>query len=565
MAPRYFRAALLGCSVFIGVTATPALGQGRYSGYDVDPFSQRGYNPFEAFSDRIGEMTNDRLRAYRETRQELIDGWCKRRLSNLNSLHAEVERRQNEISKEDLAAYRQALAQERAYPCPPGGPPTPPPPPPPPPPPVVPEPKAVMRDRIAPSQPYEGPSMTYDPGPMLPGPMLLDPGARVVADPPPPAQPTPPPPPAAQPVAAAPAQGLTQDEINEVARQQSHFDVVERERKMEKERNEAAALGRIGNSVLVSVGLGEMEIPATNYGFVRDGPVPTPEVAALTGQQRFPAIFVEGIASFATVGDLVLRYSEGDARSSVDLPAGEVGTARGFPYSAESPGGSTGIAGRVPLSAAEESTFKDFGGGVRRSAFPHAKPKDPFDIFYGIEGVIRDRDHVGEVSITTPVIANQLLEQDVDERELHVLAGAKAEVPLGNIARFLIGAEASVYYYDFDLKSLETIDQNFGPLDDRSYTRSVEDGRTGVGYTGTIRGQIILNLGEPKTDGSARAELFLAARAAYSSDRAQILNPPNGDFVQAGGTSGLVTNDAIDWSVSLGFRVFMGGSGRFKF
>jgi hypothetical protein len=261
-----------------------------------------------------------------------------------------------------------------------------------------------------------------------------------------------------------------------------------------------------------------------------------------------------------------LRIAQDDGRSSVDLPAGEVGTAQGFPYSAESPGGSTGIAGRVPLSAAEESAFKEFRGGIRRSAFPHAKPKDPFDIYYGVEGVIRDRDHRGEVSITTPVIANQLLEQDVDERELHLLVGAKAEVPLGNIARFLIGAEASVYYYDFDLKSLETIEQNFGPLDDRSYTRLIEDSRSGVGYSGTIRGQLILDLGARPVDGShSRAQLFVAGQASFLSDRAQILNPPNGDFVQAGGTSGLVTTDAIDWSVLLGFRVFMGGAGRFKF
>lgn len=425
-----------------------------------------------------------------------------------------------------------------------------------------------MRDGIAPSQPYEGPSVTYDPGPPLPpGAIVLDPGARVVADPPPaPSPPAPPPPPAATPVAAAPAQGLTQDEINEVARQQSHFDVVERERRMEKERNEKAALDRTGNSVFVSVGVGETEIPGTNYGFVRDGAVPTPEVAALTGQQRFPTIVVRGGAVFDDLGRFLFQYSEGDASNGVDLPAGETGTAQGFPYSAESPSGSSGISGRVPVTVASDVAVQEFRAGFRRSAFPGFKAKDPFDIFYGIEGAIRDRDHRGEVSITTPVIASQQLDQDVDERELHLLLGAEAEVPLGDRARFLIGAEVSGYYYDFDLKSLETVSQNFGPVADRDFTTLIEDSESGVGYSGMIRGQFILDLGaRPADGGHSRAQLFVAGQASFLSDRAQILNPPNGDFVQAGGTSGLVTTDAIDWSVSLGFRVFMGGSGRFKF
>ncbi|WP_260580570.1 hypothetical protein [Sphingopyxis sp. PET50] len=549
MASPYLRAALLGCTVFAGIGSAQA--QGRYG----DLTSPRSASLLDDFDRRLGDMHNDRLRAYRETRQQLVDGWCERRLSNLDSLYELVEREAKRLSKDDLAAYRQALAQERAYPCPPGGPPTPPPPPlPPSPPPAPPVAPAVMPGAaVSQTSPEdmarnrENQTMTYDPGPFLPGPVGGTPA-------PAPAAPS-------APASAKPAQGLTEADVKEVARQQSLFDVVERERREEAERKKA--------SVEVAAGAGQAGIPGTNYGFVRDGPVPAPETAALTGQQHLPMIVIDGAAIFQGIGRFSLRYAEGDAENSVDRPAGPAGTARGFPYTAESPSGSTGIAGNVPLRVASEVAAQEFRAGFRHSVLPPARPFDragsAFDLYVGVEGVVRDRDHRGEVSITTPVIASQLIEQDVDERELHLLLGGQAVLPIGPAARFVIGAEATGYLYDFDFDSLETVDQNFGAAADRHFTRRIEDGKSGAGYGGTIRGELTLDLGARPVDaGHRRAELFVAAQGSYFSDRAQLRNPTSGDFVLVGGTSGLGTDDVYDWSVSLGFRLVFGGA-RFRF
>lgn len=55
------------------------------------------------------------------------------------------------------------------------------------------------------------------------------------------------------------------------------------------------------------------------------------------------------------------------------------------------------------------------------------------------------------------------------------------------------------------------IDQNFGPIDDRGYTKLIEDGKSGLGYSGTIRGQFILDLGARPVDGGHSRAQVLAA------------------------------------------------------
>jgi hypothetical protein len=160
----------------------------------------------------------------------------------------------------------------------------------------------------------------------------------------------------------------------------------------------------------------------------------------------------------------------------------------------------------------------------------------------------RDRDHLGVTSITTPVIATQILEQEVTELELGVSVGVEAVVPLSANVRFTLGAQAGAYYYDYDLSSVETNAQNFGPAADRAFTTELKDSVGDIGYHGDAFAELAVDLGP-------RVEMFVIGRASAFSDRAQVRNPPNGTFVQDGGTSALGTDHAFDWGISIGLRI----------
>lgn len=58
--------------------------------------------------------------------------------------------------------------------------------------------------------------------------------------------------------------------------------------------------------------------------------------------------------------------------------------------------------------------------------------------------------------------------------------------------------------------------------------------------------------------------MFVSGRASYLSDRAQVINPFSGDFILAGGTTFLDTDEAFDWGISIGLRLRLGGP-RFRF
>lgn len=500
----------------------------------------------DRFSERLGEMQGDRLRAYRETRQQLIDGWCERRLANLNSLHAEVERRQAQFSPETLAAYRQALAQERAYPCPPGGPPTPPPPPPP----VVAVPSVPVTPSPAPARTGDGgristePSATYDPGPLLPG--SASPPAAAPASRPP----------------APPAQGLTQEDMDEVARQQRRIDDVrraEREDREARERQLAAGeeLPRI--TLEASGGIGGTRLPQSNFGFVRDSSSAV-ENPALRGPRSISLLTLATAAYFAGLGRLDLTYAEGDARRTADLPAGPTGSARGFPYTARSPSGSTGVAGNVPLRAETGAEVQQFGGafrielvGIGRVIEQQGIDRRPrASVHAGATVSHREQEHRSLLSITTPVVATQALDQRIKELSFGPLIGASVSIPLGDGLRLNAGGDAALIAYDFDLRSTEAVTQNFGPAADRDFTTRIADEEKGVSYA--VNGYFEMAL---SIDPDQQLEAFAGARASYGAS-ARLINPFSGDAVLGGETSRIAREEEFGWAIFAGLRLKFG-------
>ncbi|MEQ1689040.1 MAG: hypothetical protein ABL874_10740, partial [Sphingopyxis sp.] len=306
--------------------------------------------------------------------------------------------------------------------------------------------------------------------------------------------------------------------------------------------------GQPNNSVQIAAGVGLAEIPTTNVGFVRDGPTSAEQVL-LRNRLRVNMVAVEGEIDVRAIGRVSFAYLEGDAQNSVDVPAGAAGSARGFPYTARSPSGSTGIAGNVPVRATTEVNVREFSGGYRHHIIgPNAnhfnmiraplstdsKPAPIIIAYGGIDVVHRERDHRGMVSITTPVIATQTLDQRVKEFEIGLTAGIRTAIPFGSGARLTLGGEVGAYHYGYDLRALETVSQNFGPLNDRAFTTPIEDSKSGIGFRGTANAELAIEIG-------SGFEFFLAGTASHSSHRAQVINPPNGDFVLAGGTTLLDT------------------------
>jgi hypothetical protein len=108
------------------------------------------------------------------------------------------------------------------------------------------------------------------------------------------------------------------------------------------------------------------------------------------------------------------------------------------------------------------------------------------------------------------------------------------------------------YLYDFDLSSVETNAQNFGPAADRAFTSTIEDSESGVGYRGRAFAELAFDV-------SRSLEIFVGGSANYSSHRAQVVNPFSGDFVLAGGTTFLDTDNAFDWQVGIGLRAQLRG------
>ena len=331
----------------------------------------------------------------------------------------------------------------------------------------------------------------------------------------------------------------------------------------------------------IAGGFGESVIPRGNYGFERDGaPVTTPERPAAFSERSIPMLAVEAGAQFHGIGRFDLGYRKGDASNRTEIPLSTTGGARGYPYTDNAPSGSTGIGGNVPLSVDTDVRVWELEAGYRLpmayifrggatagsgvslgwsgssiSTTTNATAGSGVSPYFGITAAYRDREHIGIVSITTPVIATQTLEQDVDELEIAALVGADAVIPLGTGARFTLGGEVGAYLYDFDLGSLETNNQNFGPAADRDFAIAIEDSENGVGFTGAIRAELSIDVsGGPGGGRTTGVELFAGGGARFLSDRAQVVNPFSGDFVLGGGTTFLDTDDVFDWQVTVGMR-----------
>jgi hypothetical protein len=314
------------------------------------------------------------------------------------------------------------------------------------------------------------------------------------------------------------------------------------------------------NSVQIAGGYGETRIPRGNYGFVRDGPAGTPERPAAFSQRQVPVLVFEGSAEILGFGRVSIGYREGDASNRTVVPASTTGGAAGAPYTDNAPSGSTGVGGTVGLGVDTEVKARNYHAGYRiglAEIFGRRRADARFRPYVGLTAEHRDRDYRGTVSITTPVLFTQSLDQSVEETTVGAVVGAEAIVPLGTRARFTLGGEIGLYAYDFDLSSVESVTQNFGPASDRAFTSEIEAGKSGVGYTGEIRGEFVIDVSGQAVDGGGRSgvELVAGGGGRFISHFGRPANPFSGDFVLAGGTTLLDTDDGFDWHLFAGIRL----------
>jgi hypothetical protein len=364
----------------------------------------------------------------------------------------------------------------------------------------------------------------------------------------------------AQEAPAARPEGVTQAEVDAVAQQQRHFDDLERTRREDAAQSHQTILH-------FGVGYGESGAPRANYGFVRDGPPGTaPDLPAAYSEERIPMLTVVAGGEFRGIGRFELSYGEGDADNHVDIAQGAAGTARGAPYTATSPGGSTGVGGNVALEVTTETRVQQVSGTYGYYDIGEFS-LNPFDVpgtstrrvtlapdlsiglGFGVD--LLEREHDGETQIHIPVEFSQVIHQRLNEHMFRAFGGLDAAFPLGSGAHFRTEVQVGGYYFDTDLVSEESVRQNFGPTADRAFTTTLEDSDSGVGFRVDAGAELGFGLG-------GAVEAFLAGSATYFSHRAQVVNPSSGDFVLDGGTTFLDAAEALDWQVMLGVRIGLG-------
>ncbi len=414
----------------------------------------------------------------------------------------------------------------------------------------------------------------YDLGPSPFGDFCPTVGSRTLTRIPPT---TPPPSTSAPPSAPAPAQGVTQQEVDAVAQQQRHFDDMARERREERERRASA---RNCSSIQLSVGVGESQIPRTNYGVFRDGPVGAEEQPIDFSRRNVRMLFIEAGGMFQGIGRFDLSYAEGDARRTTVVPASTTGGAQGVVGTGLSPSGSTGVIGNLGASVESKVSVREIHGGYRYIFGPgHLAPLDRGSIsLRGSVGVTvdyRERGLSGAVSITRttapPTSAVQTLDQEVGELQVAAVVGGRAVIPLGTRAGFTLSGEIGAYLYDNDGSSTETRVQNIGPLVDQNYDLGRPLSASGIGFSGELHVGFYYHIissayggFEQRTDpmtladhDQARLDFFLDASILGRSHVAQILNPLNGDAVLGGTRTLLDTANTVDARVAVGVRYYL--------
>ena len=317
----------------------------------------------------------------------------------------------------------------------------------------------------------------------------------------------------------------------------------------------------------IAVGYGESEIPRTNYGFVRDGPVPAPERPAAFSEHRIPMLMFEAGAQFLWRWPFSFRYAEGDASNRAEIPVSTTGGAQGTVNTAMSPGGSTGGTANRGLTVDTNTEVKEFSGSARFDVWTFGGEstwtpvQSPRRRDRGVSAELtgelfinyRDRYHFGEIDIPgvpagTPPVINQVIEQDVDELEIGATLGVETHVPLGSGAQFTFGVDLGPYYFDHGVDTLQTNRQLVGGPQDLAFTLEQQDSESGVGVRGDASAELAFAV-------SGQVDLFARGGVSFTSDRAQVVNPFSGNFVLDGGTTFLDSDDTFDWSVGIGLRI----------
>lgn len=320
-------------------------------------------------------------------------------------------------------------------------------------------------------------------------------------------------------------------------------------------------------------GVGQTETPPANYGVRRDGAAGTsPDVPAAYSTERADTF---GFGFGVDIGGIAvsLGYAEGDARNRTEIAPSTTGGGQGTVNTALSPGGSTGGFANRGLTVDTNTEVKEFSGSVRFDMWtiagdrefspvqgPLRNPRLSAEMFGELFINYRERDHFGEVNIPgvpagTPPVINQVIENDVDETEIGAALGVETRVPLGSNAQFTFGVDLGLYYFDHGVDTLQTNVQLVGGPQDLAFTLTQQDSESGIGVRGDASAELAFAV-------SSALELFARGGVSFTSDRAQVVNPFSGNFVLAGGTTFLDSDDTFDWAVRMGVRIALGRTRR---
>lgn len=301
-----------------------------------------------------------------------------------------------------------------------------------------------------------------------------------------------------------------------------------------------------------SLGQTDFDTPQTGIGFQSTGP--GTETFAATVPSRVDSFTAAAGLSYQPSGsDLTYtfygRYSEGDARTDFDIPAGgpiDVGNV----YGGRSPSDSTGLnIGNRGLTGFNSSAQKIYEAKVSIS-----KPLNADDDFAVIGSlffntIIIDRDYNSQsrASVFGTTITQQR-DQEVSDH-LYGLGGIlSGRIRIADGVDLTGSVAGGIYYRDSDMESEEVNDCALCPAADQNFTLNFDESDSGVAFAGTVSAGFEFDI-------KPNLKILLGADASYLSDVGQVINPSSGDQVLAGETTRLGLTDAWRWQATAGLKL----------
>ncbi|MEP2988433.1 MAG: Plug domain-containing protein [Parasphingorhabdus sp.] len=299
-----------------------------------------------------------------------------------------------------------------------------------------------------------------------------------------------------------------------------------------------------------STSLGQTDLGNTQTGIGFKSTGPGTETFAGTAPDRVDSFSVGGTLS-AKVSDTITisgyySYSEGDARSDFDIPAGgsiDVGNV----YGGFSPSGSTGLnIGNRGLSGFNESDLSLHE--LKFSATHPLATEGPFtsSATLFINALFMDRNYRSETNANvfgTPI--TQRRDQKVKDSLIGLGGILNGRLQMADGVAATGSFASGIYYRDTDMRSLELNDCGLCPPADQNFSLNFEESDSGVSFAGTIAAGL-------EFDVTSTMKFTIGADAGYATDLGEIFNPSSGDQVLAGETTRLGKTNVWRWRGSIG-------------